>query len=281
MVKAIQGIYKGLSFEDYSAIEAVNHSKLKLMNRSPAHYKHALDNPESKDSKALRIGSALHCAVLEPEKFASEYLVAPKVDRRIKANKEMYEAFVAQNEQKIILDTEEYGTVQAMSFSILSNPTVVKLLKGTERELSIVAEYETQFLKGRLDAHDAKLGIVSDIKTTEDASREGFECSIFKYGYHTQAAMYQLICEELKLPAHDFVFICVEKEPPYAVGVYRLRNDVIAYGREHVVHLLEQLRTSEEANYWPSYGEGIADIALPAWALDKMEKQYGLHSKPA
>lgn len=68
------GIYSPemLTNADYHSGGLVTKSKLDLIDRSPAHLKYALDNPRE-ETKALRIGKALHCAVLEPEVFLREY----------------------------------------------------------------------------------------------------------------------------------------------------------------------------------------------------------------
>lgn len=68
------GIYSPaqLTNGDYHGGGLVTKSKLDLIDRSPAHLKYALDNPRE-ETKALRVGTAFHCAVLEPEKFINEY----------------------------------------------------------------------------------------------------------------------------------------------------------------------------------------------------------------
>lgn len=68
------GIYSPamLTNHDYHTGGLVTKSKLDLVDRSPSHLKYALDNPRE-ETKALRIGKALHCAVLEPEVFLGEY----------------------------------------------------------------------------------------------------------------------------------------------------------------------------------------------------------------
>jgi exodeoxyribonuclease VIII len=60
----------------YADIEAVNWSSLKHMSVSPLHYQHRLKNPQP-SSAAMRMGTAIHCALLEPERFRDTYLVEP------------------------------------------------------------------------------------------------------------------------------------------------------------------------------------------------------------
>lgn len=70
----------------YDDIEALNWSSLKLMHTSPLLYRYRQTVPRE-DSAALRLGRAIHCAVLEPERWASAYTVAPDVDLTTRAGK--------------------------------------------------------------------------------------------------------------------------------------------------------------------------------------------------
>ena len=65
----------------------VSKSGLDLINRAPALYYERYLNPNAapqKESPALIIGSAAHCAVFEPAEFGKRYAVAPHCDRRTK-----------------------------------------------------------------------------------------------------------------------------------------------------------------------------------------------------
>lgn len=61
---------------DYDAIEAMNWSTLKHLAVSPKMLRWRVDNPRP-DTPALTRGRAIHCAVLEPERWASEYRRQP------------------------------------------------------------------------------------------------------------------------------------------------------------------------------------------------------------
>ena len=77
--------------KEYHATKAVSQSLLKRLGQSPAKLRWHLDHPQDeKDSPAKRVGSAVHCALLEPEKFESSVVVMPDVDRRTKAGKAAY-----------------------------------------------------------------------------------------------------------------------------------------------------------------------------------------------
>ena len=77
----------------YDGIQALNYSGSKeLLGKSPAHYKTYL-NHEREETKALRMGSLIHCAVLQPELLNEKFVTAPECDRRTKDGKATYEAF--------------------------------------------------------------------------------------------------------------------------------------------------------------------------------------------
>ncbi|WP_175404834.1 PD-(D/E)XK nuclease-like domain-containing protein, partial [Endozoicomonas atrinae] len=63
------GIYDNLPEMDYHGGAGLSASTLVEMGRSPAHCKAKLDGLREKRTRALDLGQALHCAVLEPERF--------------------------------------------------------------------------------------------------------------------------------------------------------------------------------------------------------------------
>jgi len=67
----------------------------------------------------------------------------------------------------------------------------------------------------------------------------------------------------------DFVFVCVEKAPPYAVAIYALDQAAIDLGRMEYQRDLLLVRQCEESGIWPAFGDEVTTIGLPAW----MQKQ--------
>src|SRR4051812_24246093 len=79
-------------FADYIKIDAVNWSTLKHMRTSPLHYRHAVDSPDE-DTARFGIGRAIHTAILEPHKLATDYAV---FDGKRRAGKK-WKTFEAEN----------------------------------------------------------------------------------------------------------------------------------------------------------------------------------------
>lgn len=108
-----------------------------------------------------------------------------------------------------------------------------------------------------------------DMKTTLDASSDAFQRSIHTFGYHVQAAMYAHGFEVITgTPLRDFLFLTVEKTPPFAVAVYRLDADALPAGWR----LYRRARTTwarcMERDHWPAYSNHVEAISLPPWALN-------------
>lgn len=67
------GIFPNESFETYKSRHGLNQSALKSFAKSPAHYLHGLT--DNRETDAMRLGTAAHCAVLEPDRFARDFVV--------------------------------------------------------------------------------------------------------------------------------------------------------------------------------------------------------------
>ena len=73
-------ILENLTNAEYHASEGISASGLKLIGRSPLHYWAAYLDPKREprvETPALKLGTAIHTAVLEPMRFADEYVVVP------------------------------------------------------------------------------------------------------------------------------------------------------------------------------------------------------------
>lgn len=259
-----------LSFEEYLALPGVNWSSLKHYDRSPAHYRLAIDQ-EREQTPIMQTGSALHALVLEGElAFTSRYVVAPVgIDRRTKAGKEQWAAFEAEADGKETLTQEQHATVCGMAAAILAHPRAGKLLeKCRERELSITwADFLTALTcKARLDAYDETNGLVVDIKSTDDASPKAFERLAARMLYHGQAAFYLQGLREAGADPARFLFIAVERNPPHGVAVYLADDEMVGVGSAMVAAFLERHAGCMAANAWPGYPVEVQTLSLPRWA---------------
>jgi hypothetical protein len=260
--------------EKYRADEGVSRSELHALARSPMHYKYAQEH-QREDTPALLFGSALHCYVLEPERFTDDYIVIGKIDRRTTAGKAQVAEIEASG--RIPVPEEDYDAIKAMDDSLRSNPYAVRLLSG-EHEVSYFTTDPTTGIriKCRPDCR-VDLGAVSvivDLKTTRSAQTDSFSRSCIEYGYDLQAAMYKQIVDEVEGKPHRFVFVAVEKDPPYACNVLEADELMLRKGADDLRGYLMALAECRRTDNW--YGYNGADgkpnvVGLPAWLAKEYE----------
>ena len=251
-----------LSEERYRAIKAVNKSTLWAMNKSPMHYKFACENP-TPDTAALKMGRAIHAAVLQPKVFLKEWTVAPEVDRRTKEGKAAYEQFLTEAAGKEILSAQDYAEVQAIAAAVHADPSAADLLKGctTEKPLFWKDEGTGLLCKCKVDA--MKPGVMIDLKTSTDASTKAFTRDCFKYGYDVQLAHYLDAIQTISGESPDWYFIVVEKAAPYAINILKADTGVIDYGTIRRAELLKKLKDCRKERTWTSYG--MNDLVMPGY----------------
>ena len=246
---------------EYRAIEACNFSTLKHMSRSPAHYRWAVDAIKS-DTPAMRLGRCVHMAILEPARFEREVAVW-EGDRRGNAWKD----FQAANEGREILKTVEHVECRTMASVVREHPIAGPLLDMMTSPEHVVT-WDHQGVdgaircKGRLDGWHPS-GII-DIKTTRDASPEGFCRQSAANAYHAQAAMYLDGARANKLNAEVYHIIAVENVEPYAVAVYEVAGETLTTGRELYWLWLDRVQQCRAKGAWPGYPLS-AQLQLPRW----------------
>ncbi|MBV5333344.1 PD-(D/E)XK nuclease-like domain-containing protein, partial [bacterium] len=127
------------SIAEYHANAAISHSKLECYRRRPALYfkKYVAKTlPQPEETGAFRLGSAVHCAVLEEKEFASRYVLRPDCDRRTKEGKIQFAEFAAQHAGKTLLDADEMAQVVAMREAVAAHPLASQLLYDGQPEMT-------------------------------------------------------------------------------------------------------------------------------------------------
>jgi hypothetical protein len=271
------GLYRDIPFEEYNAWPYVRNSDLSHFNRTPAHARERMLN-RGKTTAAMEFGRAYHSAMLEPQKFPTEFVAGIKVDKRTTKGKEEWADFQAENADKTVIDPEDYAQIVAMRDRLKLHPVAKDLLYGAgQSEVSIVwVDPDTGLTcKSRIDrvAQYNGRSYLVDLKTTEkDASEKGFQNTMARYYYHQQAGMYSAGMEVLfPGPYRPFVFIVQEKEPPYEPGCYELDDFSVKQGTSQFRRHLAQLKACVTEAKWPGHGDGLGLIGIPQWAANQDE----------
>lgn len=248
----------------YDGIQALNYSGAKELLRSPAHYQ-AYVNQEREQTKALRMGSLIHCAVLQPNLLNDKFATAIEVDRRTKDGKAAYEAFVAALKPgQTVVSAEE----SAICHLIASKARHTLERIGVEfdaTELMFTTDHNGVQLKCAIDGVAGDY--LWDLKTTEDASPAGILKAVRAYRYNLQAYFYRL-CYETAFERRmlGFRFLFVEKEPPFATAVVEIGPELMSYAVSDFEKALQTYRECTTLNHWPDYGDDVQVIDIKAAA---------------
>lgn len=260
----------------------IGSSGLKLLaKKTPAHFYAEYLDPNrvrKPQTAAMAFGSLLHTVVLEPEKLERKYIVKPEgIDRRTNAGKAAYAEFELAAMGKEITTGDDIRTAQLMRDSIFRHPGARLLLDadGKAEETILFTHPETGSAgKARLDFINCERNLIIDVKTTEDASPAEFARSIYNYQYHLQSAWYlDGYFYKTGYAADGFVFIAVEKEPPFAAACYPIGVRSENIGRELYMKHLRIYEDCKAHNVWPAYGDTLQSLELPAWAIKQHEYQ--------
>jgi exodeoxyribonuclease VIII len=255
-----EGIFFDLPDDVYRKAPGVSQTELKWMRPTPAHYRAKKDAPPEPPTDAQVIGKLTHSAVLE-RKIEGQFTIKP--DGMTFASKDGKAWRDAQTLP--IVSQEVADNIAGMTDSVACHPTAQAVLKNSRREVSgFKRDPETGLmLKARADVltTDANgLTVIPDLKTCDrgEADSKEFSRAIWKWGYHLQAAHYLDV-----FGASSFLFIVVEKLPPYAVAIYYLSAEALNKGRADRDLLLAELKRCQDESLWPGYTELIQEISLP------------------
>ena len=262
--------------QEYRQHPAISRSELLKISESPEKFKYYREHPEE-PTPALVFGQLFHAMALQPETVSEQFAVAPNIDRRTKAGKEAFAEFEARADGKTIVSVDMVEQATAMCEALNRNEFAKKLLKG-EREKSFfwVDEMTGEECKCRTDVL-TEVGenlIIVDLKSTDNAETEAFTKSAIRYGYDLQSAMYS---EGVKVnTGRDplFVFIAIEKKPPYAINILQSDKLLIRRGYDLFRELIGIYADCKKTDNWYGYlgkFNQINNLALPAYLAKEVE----------
>jgi hypothetical protein len=283
-VKTMIGIFEGMPFDEYLAVDALSATGLKQLARSPWHY---INRVEIDPSPAMLRGTLAHCAVLEPDAMAARYVVLPedaprrptkaqwaakKPSDESSAAMEWWGNFTERLAGRELVSSADFALCQAQLQAVASNPELAALLKHGRGEVSIfwIDKATGIYCKARPDwlpFPDGKTIMPLDIKTCADDSPSGFGRAAARLRYDLQAAHYTAGIEAVTgLKVSAFVFGAVSSKPPVLAVPYILTEELQAQGRDERIELMERLTWCQRENEWPAYGQGFQMLDFPAYA---------------
>ncbi|HBJ6377174.1 TPA: PD-(D/E)XK nuclease-like domain-containing protein [Salmonella enterica subsp. enterica serovar Eastbourne] len=264
------GIYYDIPNEAYHAGPGVSKSQLDDIAVCPAFYQWRKSAPvDTEKTKALDMGTALHCRLLEPDEFKKRFIIAPEFNRRTTAGKEEEKAFLesCENSGKTVMTSEEGKKLELMYGSVMAHPGCRALLEAEGKTESSIYWTDTEtgeLCRIRPDKFLTNSPLILDVKKVADMSR--FARHVEEFRYHVQAAMY---CEGWKAYSGEtprFAFLAVSESidcGKYPVHLYILEDEHHDIGYSLFRRDLNTYHKCKSSNKW---GWGFEIIERPYWA---------------
>lgn len=277
------GVHRQASEQTYDNWPLPRSSLLRKFDRSAAHARQHMLHPPP-PTPALELGRAIHLAILEPDRFEKEVirgLTKPDSDapleRRSNRDKAAWAEFENRHADKQILRAEDYRLCQSMRRAAWKHP-LARAILGAEgaRELACVYDDPDTGVRCKIRpdlvlVHEGHRTVV-DVKSALDASPRGFGRQAANLGYYQQAWMYSHGLDVLRPAATGFLWLAIEKEPPFEVAIYEATVDVLELGKRAYDRQIAAWKRCNETGEWPGYNDTKSDLWVPRWRLRELEE---------
>ncbi len=284
------GIYADIPPATYHAIEAVSSSILKRMHTtSPLHAQH-LAAEGMADSKALTFGDSCHAALLEPDRFDAEYVVAGQCNANKKdstrcsnqgtrqfaretcgehepaldpwfcgVHAKSADAELEITPERLVSREERDRLIRIRRRLWSDNATRPALEQATRVELTVIWQDEATGLlcKARPDLLiEQDVRVMYDLKTTSAATLREFERKAGGLAYHLQLAMYADGLAANGIDIDHAGIIAVESAAPHDVVRWVATDDYMSEGYAAFRAAIELYADCSNAGTWPGVAAG-------------------------
>lgn len=249
-----QGLNLDVTNEEYHSDRAFLSSSglKKLLDEPEMFYRIYIKNEKLlKESEALKVGTAIHTKILEPEKFDKEIVFFES-----KRSGRIWEEFRARNADKLILGDLAQTQIIRMSESI--NKSLGKdYVTGGQSEVTVCSLIDGISVKVRAD--HIKGNFISDLKSmsgliTEQAFRR--ECE--RRHYDLSAALYMDVFNaEMLTQIQDFYFVVSSKDFD-DTKVFRCTPELLEQGRWKYKEALRLYKHYSELNW--NFSQTVIDL---------------------
>jgi hypothetical protein len=287
-----EGLFLDLPASDYFTAPGFSHSMSQHMD-PPAKLPVYLSTPREPKAHQI-IGTLTHSKILEPSKPLPQIIVppaqypAPADSSLVKSKKVSIGDLIDWNGNakyckrwyveelklgKLVLTQKEFDMVMGIVESVAKDEDAQSAFLAGQSEVAIFQNFNlggTVLRKARLDWVPDNSPALVDVKTTLDASPGGFPKQIMDNGYLTQAVWYLDIWNDA-MPndrREFFVFIAVEKEPPYLVCCHKVHIGCAEMQQARAINTarIQRYMACVESKTWPGYPKGFPKVEFPKWA---------------
>ncbi len=295
--------------DQYHKHPALGSSGMKvLINETPAHFYEKYLNPDrepEEKSDALDFGGVFDCLVLEPETFEERFIVekdfptvkvpllrdagreaydaAKNAYDNMKANKEAFYAEVERSGKQLV-KVKDYDIAMKMKNNLVSHPFGFMIEESIKQASIFWIDEETGVeCKCRPDMmltpgmnHAFVYGGILDLKSTRDASPEGFGRQLFDVGYDLSAAHYiNGYKRGFDVPMEEAIpwyWPLSEKRPPYLSAFRPISWEQLLRGEHYARQALRIYAECMNTGIWPGYSQDAEPAVTPYYVQRDIDK---------
>lgn len=254
-----------------------------MLSTTAAHAKALLDGTaaKKKPTPAMVIGSLMDKALLEPDRFKEglSHWVKPaglklstKEGMGWKCDHPDLPYIPAVTDSATEASAED---IRQMIESVMRHKIARRIVEqSVKQESAFCIDPETGLMRKcrpdtRLADNNGQLTL-ADLKTTfpGGASDSAFSVHCGRMAYHIQSEFYSDIYRDLTGEKTFFLFMVVERKPPYALSIFQIDLEGKNAAHRQYKQALRQFKECKESGVWPTYPEHIRVIRLPRWTIN-------------
>lgn len=260
---------------------------VEFLSLSAAHAHSLMDGSFAKQAtKAMIGGSLFDRALLEPDKFkegVSHWVTPAGLKLTTKdgiAWKKDHPDLPYIPEVSDAVSVVSAEDIVGMIDSVMAHSKARAVIEaGVKQESGFCYDPNTGLLRkvrpdARLVDKHSRL-VLADVKSTfrGGAATAVWQKHCARMAYHIQDSFYTDVYHDLSGEKPFFVFIVVERKPPYAVRMFQLDPVGKEHARAKYQRALEHFRKCQETGIWPAFDEEIQTVSLPSWELRSPEPE--------
>ena len=230
----LSGFVPDLPSDAYHAHKAMSKTRMDMFAKDPNLLAWMDACPQDKEKLGtFDFGKAVHAICLEPHLLKTDFVVMPELNLRTNAGKEEKAEFIAANEGKSILTSDEHKKLNLMYESIMAHPAARKIIDADGiAEGSFFFTDSDSGVDCRVRPDKVIGNYAADVKTTPELGK--FKFSVDDFRYFVQAPFYLDGLAKCGIEADHMKFLVIQKTIEigrYPVMVVTLPIEVVEYGR--------------------------------------------------
>ena len=285
------GIYYGIPWAEYRAIDLPSPSMLKHGLRSMKRLRRALDGECQPSEKVTTVGNAVHCMVAD--EFDERFAVMPSFEswpQNVTASGKpstskstaFYKAsaadWIENNARTVITDVQKNVAAKAVR-EIYNNRHALELIANSRQEATVIADIDGVLCKTRIDFLQPDARHAADLKTTSDIAPSAIyrKCKqmdyFFQFAFHS-IALANAGADWLQIQSYDV--LAVETQDDYDVGVIQLIPfSVVQSWEDKVYDVVGQYKRALKSGEWPGLYPNKDIIQVPDWDMSETKLDWG------